>query len=493
MHVFYRMGDTDFIPDYEPDDDDLPCQNDDWIRGATQRHNKGRKCPLCPGRFINVRRHVVRSHLPWYMAPFTACWECKLQFGQFSLLDGHIKQFHNGKDRKFGIDMQECWVELVNGFLQAIQERLGCMSLSDLSALAGEVCQFQKNSEPALQDTDISAMSIYNSLNGFGIKDLSSLQLPYAYHSFLHWKILALLINKSDDKENLAVYENRRPFRKVTLKPVTISLIDSHFHLDMYLKKLKNDALPEFNWHWGETEYRISHVIANYCFPRNWPSSSKRSDLRRDRRIHMAMGIHPRIVAMENPRVLEKWMKELESLAKATRVVAIGECGLDTSIPGETDVRKQLRFFERQVQLASKLNLPIVIHCRGDTRLDEKCLNCMVDNLPQSHRVHRHCFDGDNNTYSRWKAAFPNCKFGISPFLILNDKYPNFRARVCAMEIKDIVLETDSPYLYASSDSFGSPLLLQDILTQLFGMFPFNIDELASITTQNCKELYNLE
>ena len=58
----------------------------------------------------------------------------------------------------------------------------------------------------------------------------------------------------------------------------------------------------------------------------------------------MAMGIHPRIVAMENPRVLEKWMKELESLAKATRVVAIGECGLDTSIPGETDVRKQLRF-----------------------------------------------------------------------------------------------------------------------------------------------------
>ena len=61
------------------------------------------------------------------------------------------------------------------------------------------------------------------------------------------------------------------------------------------------------------------------------------------------------------------------------------------------------------------------------------------------------------------------------------------------MEIKDIVLETDSPYTYASSDSFGSPLLLQDILTQLFGMFPFSIDELASITTQNCKELYNLE
>ena len=96
------LDECHFVPDYGPLDGEIPdVQNK--ISAVTARSSKGRKCPSCPGRFTNVRRHVLRSHLPWYVSPTTACWQCKLQFGQESLLNGHIAELHNSvpEGRKF--------------------------------------------------------------------------------------------------------------------------------------------------------------------------------------------------------------------------------------------------------------------------------------------------------------------------------------------------------------------------------------------------------
>jgi hypothetical protein len=53
----------------------------------------------------------------------------------------------------------------------------------------------------------------------------------------------------------------------------------------MLSKRSGDDTLPPYKWRWGGIDYSISHLIANYCYPRKWPSSEIRSRVRKDSRI----------------------------------------------------------------------------------------------------------------------------------------------------------------------------------------------------------------
>ena len=94
---------------------------------------------------------------------------------------------------------------------------------------------------------------------------------------------------------------------------------------------------------------------------------------------------------------------------------------------------------------------------------------------------------------SAWKSAFPHCKFGISPFLILEDKYPDFRALVCEMDLKDLLIETDAPYLFPTSLDFRSPLLIRDITEELASTNSSSVKEIAEVTSKNAVDLYNMQ
>ncbi|CAG2207189.1 tatD [Mytilus edulis] len=184
---------------------------------------------------------------------------------------------------------------------------------------------------------------------------------------------------------------------------------------------------------------------------------------------------------MENTSKLNEWISDLEWLLKANRVVAVGECGLDNS-GRKWDV-------EKQIVIAVKRDLPSVIHCRGDERTDEICLNTLVQLLPKHFKLHRHCINGDEIMYRKWKTSFPNCKFGISPFI---QKYPKYRSLVCNMKLIDIVLETEAPYLYSEFEDYGSPLMIKDIYEKLANIFLCSVEEIANITTKNATDVYSI-
>lgn len=83
--------------DYGPFDGEIPerLEEDTRIKGSSRNLSKARLCPVCPGRFTNVRRHVFHQHLPWYTNPLTACWTCHKQFGQNKMLENHCLELHN--------------------------------------------------------------------------------------------------------------------------------------------------------------------------------------------------------------------------------------------------------------------------------------------------------------------------------------------------------------------------------------------------------------
>ncbi|CAC5422812.1 unnamed protein product [Mytilus coruscus] len=102
-----KNEDDEFEPDYGPFEDELPKNDASYIRASTKRYNKGRKCPTCAGIFTNVSRHVLRTHLPWYVAAQTACWQCKIQFAQNSVLDTHIAECHQSDIENTNIKFSE--------------------------------------------------------------------------------------------------------------------------------------------------------------------------------------------------------------------------------------------------------------------------------------------------------------------------------------------------------------------------------------------------
>lgn len=129
-------------------EDKFPKTDPNYIRGRTIRHYKGRRCPSCPGLSTNVRRNVLRNHLPWCISPATACWEWTLQHSQSSLLDTHLKEFHNTSAAgRFDSSRQKLWVELVNGLLEPWRSEHKCSSILGLCRFAEEHIKFEKNYE----------------------------------------------------------------------------------------------------------------------------------------------------------------------------------------------------------------------------------------------------------------------------------------------------------------------------------------------------------
>lgn len=73
-----------------------------------------------------------------------------------------------------------------------------------------------------------------------------------------------------------------------------------------------------------------------------------------------SVGVHPWHAA-ENPEQLNEAFERMESVVSGGRTVAIGECGLDWAV--EVDRKLQAEVFERQLDLAKRYNLPIILHC----------------------------------------------------------------------------------------------------------------------------------
>lgn len=97
----------------------------------------------------------------------------------------------------------------------------------------------------------------------------------------------------------------------------------------------------------NSTRTAFTFMVANYCFPNQWPSSSQRSELRKKPQIHFSYVIRPLTV---NNLSYSKWkqlLKDLETLAGSASTVSIGECGLDISNK-RPHITKQMDYFEKQ-------------------------------------------------------------------------------------------------------------------------------------------------
>lgn len=193
------------------------------------------------------------------------------------------------------------------------------------------------------------------------------------------------------------------------------------------------------------------------------------------------MGLHPCSVS-------ENWESELtivKDWLKERSFVAVGEIGLDFYWD-KTFAAQQYEAFERQIGVALRYDLPIVIHSRNAT---DECIK-VVQKYPGLRGVF-HCFSG--NAEQTKKIIDLGFFLGIGG--VVTFKNAGLDKVVEQVELNTVVLETDAPYLapvpYRGKRNESS--YLKGIAEKIASLKGMPVEKVAEITTQNAKTLFKLD
>lgn len=196
--------------------------------------------------------------------------------------------------------------------------------------------------------------------------------------------------------------------------------------------------------------------------------------------MYFAAGFHPECLegaSLDDLRIIEKF-------AKNKKCVAIGEIGLDYHWMSSSK-QVQQDFFEAQIDLAKKMDLPVIVHDReahGDT------LDILKNTKPKGVV---HCFSGSK------EMAREIIKLGM--YIGLNGVVTFSNARKSLEVVKEIpldrlVLETDCPYLapVPFRGKRNDSSLIPHIAEKIGLVLNMDTQELLNITAENGKRLYNI-
>lgn len=195
--------------------------------------------------------------------------------------------------------------------------------------------------------------------------------------------------------------------------------------------------------------------------------------------IYASVGIHP----SESLTKYDKDLKELETLI-TTKVIAIGEIGLDYHYDN-IDKNKQKDLFIKQIKLANKYKLPIIIHSR-DACLDT--YNILKEYQKEYQKGIMHCY-----SYSLEMAhEFINLGFKLGIGGVLTYKNAKELKRVIEnTPLEHLVLETDAPYLTPTPfrGERNEPRYVKYVAQELAKIKNISTSEIERITTKNALEL----
>lgn len=193
-------------------------------------------------------------------------------------------------------------------------------------------------------------------------------------------------------------------------------------------------------------------------------------------------GLHPTSVNADWEREMMEVEKHLDR-----KIIAIGEIGIDCYWSKEF-LEQQKEVFRIQLETASRLDLPVIIHSRESTEL---IINILKDLRHLGLRGVFHAYSGSKETY-RELDRLGDWYIGIGG--VLTYKKASIAETVKSIPIDKILLETDSPYLTPvpfrgkRNESSYIPHIAQK-LSELTGT---SIQEIAATTTENAQKLFKI-
>lgn len=198
--------------------------------------------------------------------------------------------------------------------------------------------------------------------------------------------------------------------------------------------------------------------------------------------VFLMMGLHP-------THVKENYKEELSHVVEMLdkhKFYAVGEIGIDLYWDKST-LAIQQDAFRYQIQLAKKYKLPIVIHCR---EAFDEIFEILEEEKSEDLYGIFHCFTG--TLEQAHQAVSYNMKLGIGGVATFkNGKIDQFLNEI---DLKHIVLETDSPYLapkpFRGKRNESSYIL--KVVEKLSEIYNISEEKIADITTDNSKAVFGV-
>lgn len=198
--------------------------------------------------------------------------------------------------------------------------------------------------------------------------------------------------------------------------------------------------------------------------------------------IYATVGVHP----SNTKDMTDENIETLKQLTKHKKVVAIGEIGLDYHYD-DTDPETQKVWFEKQLDLAKELNMPVVIH---DRESKGECIQTLKEKGVSKGVFH--CFSGSAETAQEiLKMGFYISFTGVLTF-------KNAKRAVQAVEaipIDRLFIETDSPYMAPEPfrGTRNNSSMVYRVAEKIAEIKGLSTQEVINITTNNAKKLFGIQ
>lgn len=251
-----------------------------------------------------------------------------------------------------------------------------------------------------------------------------------------------------------------------------LQFIDTHVHLDF--DPLRRD-LPEVIAH-----ARVAGVTG-FVLPafdtRGWDliaSLTSEHD-----HVHPALGLHP-WKAREGVDI-----DELRARLRACGAVAVGEIGLDTTID-DPELEVQMPVFRDQLRLARDMDLPVILHCRG-------AFETFIEEIEAAGPLRGvvHAFSRGPELARRFLELGLHLGLGGA---VTRPRARRVRRSAATVPLEHVVLETDAPGLGMQDvpDGENVPANVRTVAAVLAELRGTSVDEIATVTTRNARELFRI-
>ena len=270
--------------------------------------------------------------------------------------------------------------------------------------------------------------------------------------------------------------EKKKKKAPLPVLPEGVSVIDTHCHLDMIksgedISKIISRAAAR----------GVSRIITIGI---DLKSSRKAIEIaEKHETVYASVGIHPHNVQ----ELQDDSYNELENLCNNNKVVAYGEIGLDF-VKQYAPKHDQLEHYARQVELAKKVGLPLVIH---DREAHDEILHILKKEAPFPAEGVMHCFSGD------WQLATQVLDLGFLisiPGVVTFNKAYALHKVAQKIPLNRLILETDAPFLapdpYRGRTNIPEYLLYTAKKIADLRSIPF--EEVARATSDNAQKLFNI-
>ncbi|MGA7721036.1 MAG: TatD family hydrolase [Ignavibacteriaceae bacterium] len=199
--------------------------------------------------------------------------------------------------------------------------------------------------------------------------------------------------------------------------------------------------------------------------------------------IYGAVGIHPHDTKDWNNSLID----EIKHLAKHEKIVAIGEIGLDYFYDFSPK-EKQMEAFKAQIDLALKINKPIIVHTRDS---DDDMMNEIRLHKDSGLKAQFHCFNG---TLQNAKELIRLNHFISFTGNITFKKFDNLRDIAANLSMESIMLETDSPFMTPEPlrGKRNEPANVKLVAEKLAEIHHLNVEDVARLTSYNVFRMFGI-